>query len=147
MFYCQRIITMNQLFVTPFRSIKMLFFVAFFALANNSYGQYFNISPVVIDTVSQNEFNYKVEGIADFSDSLTVHAQVISVGENQQLLFEGSISMLDTASSTLTAFVYDPIEKIFEFELGTFSDPNLFVRVWVTQLGSDEIENEVYYKQ
>lgn len=115
-------------------------FLSFLGEAQN-----FNIDPIIRDSINSTTYNYHISGIGQFSDSLIIHAELITEGEVSETLFSGMYDFSNPSNSTLTNFTYNPTSTDFNFEIGNFSTGNLFLHLWIVQNG--EMKNEIYYKQ
>jgi hypothetical protein len=125
--------------------LKISLCLFFFSGPFFSSGQYFNIFPGIRDSIDANTYHYAISGVAQFPDSVTVFAELLTDGEEPQVLFSGMGNISEIGSSTLPAFTYDPVAYLFSFEPGDFPSGNLYLHIWIVVNGL--IENETYFRQ
>lgn len=124
---------------------RCLYLTVMLFLAFSGSAQNFNIDPVICDSVNSNTFNYHVSGVGEFQDSLILKVELITDGENSEILFSGMYDFSNPTATTLTNFTFNPTSSDFSFVIGNFPTGNLFLHMWVLQNG--EMKNEIYYKQ
>ena len=112
-------------------------------IANLSYSQYYNIDPIIKDTISLSQFHYKVSGVANFTDSLVLKVELLDGDNSNNILLNGEYNFSDNLNFNLINFSYDKESNIFRFDLGNFTNGNLIIHMWVIDQG--EIKNEIYY--
>ena len=109
----------------------------------SSFSQYYNLDPIIKDSISSNSYMYHVSGIANFNDSLVLHVELLTNEENPNTVFAGEYNFSTLFELNISEFTYSPSTSDFSFKIGEFSDDNLKLHMWITK--GDLIENEIHY--
>lgn len=107
-----------------------------------SFGQEFNIEPVIKDSINPSNYFYRVSGYGNFSDSLQLKVELVNNDDASIVLFSGGYDFLNATPDKITMFQYDKETMKFSFNIGEFENTNMFLHIWIIDEG--EIKNEIY---
>jgi hypothetical protein len=126
---------MNKLFLLPLLLISFL---------NIGLCQNFNIDTSIKDSINQNLFHYRINGVGNFNDSCVLKVELLNSDDFEIIYFFGEYDFRTLSSVNLLNFYYDKNESKFYFDLGDFENSNMSVHMWT--LYKDEKISEIYYK-
>ena len=135
-----------QLFLTlksiqQVTTMKLINLLAALSLSSVGFCQYFNVYPDFMDTTSNNQYHYVVEGIEEFPSAGVLHAELLTQDTLLNLISSGAVDLADIGASS-GFFVYDATDHRFSFDLGTHPVQNHIIHLWIVIAG--EVYNEVY---
>lgn len=108
--------------------------------------QDFRISSDVCDSLSPTSFLIHVSGYAVFSDSLTMTVDLFEADSNALMVYSGSKDFGVSGTSSLTNFVYDPINETFSLDIGTYPTRSYMIRIrsWINGQIKEELNIDTY---
>jgi hypothetical protein len=110
-------------------------------ISGTASAQYFNVFPDFMDTTSDNQYHYVVEGIEEFPSAGVLHAELLTQDTLLNLVSSGVVDLSDIGTSA-GFFVYDAADHRFSLDLGTHPIQNHIIHLWIMIAG--EVYNEVY---
>lgn len=129
-----------RLFTRTLR-FRMLVVCCYLLISGTASAQYFNVFPDFMDTTSDNQYHYIVEGIEEFPSSGVLHAELLTQDTLLNLVSSGVVDLSDIGASS-GFFVYDAADHRFTLDMGIHPIENHIIHLWITIAG--EVYNEVY---